>query len=118
MVKNHGTNYFLFVFLVVLLNIGAVPAAMAVQNQQRVVPVVITDESTGETLPGVNVIIQGTTIGSISNMEGEYSLEVLGPESVLVPQIGLIYGEGNYIYLPITYRRQPKSSGKVSEAFI
>jgi iron complex outermembrane receptor protein len=36
---------------------------------------IVTDEN-GETLPGVNIIIEGTTIGTVTNIDGEYVLEV------------------------------------------
>ena len=34
----------------------------------------VTDAVTGETLPGVNVLIEGTTLGASSDFEGEYSI--------------------------------------------
>ncbi|MCK4662054.1 MAG: SusC/RagA family TonB-linked outer membrane protein [Bacteroidales bacterium] len=36
---------------------------------------IVTDEN-GDLLPGVNIIIEGTTIGTITNIDGEYILEV------------------------------------------
>ncbi len=36
---------------------------------------IVTDEN-GEPLPGVNIIIEGTTIGTVTNFDGEYVLEV------------------------------------------
>jgi TonB-linked SusC/RagA family outer membrane protein len=84
-VKTKGLKEGLLIFLVVLLHFGAVTTATAFQaNQSRVISGTITDGNTGETLPGVNIIIQGTTVGTVSNMDGEYSLKVPGPESVLV----------------------------------
>jgi TonB-linked SusC/RagA family outer membrane protein len=43
----------------------------------------ITDEN-GEPLPGVSIFIKGTTRGAISDLEGKYTIEVGGPEVVLV----------------------------------
>ena len=41
--------------------------------------------ATGEgALPGVNVTVQGTTIGAMTGIDGTYSLRVPGPTSVLV----------------------------------
>lgn len=34
----------------------------------------VTDEATGEALPGVNVIVVGTTTGVITNYDGDYSI--------------------------------------------
>jgi TonB-linked SusC/RagA family outer membrane protein len=36
----------------------------------------ITDSSNGEALPGVNIVIQGTTSGTTSDIDGKYSIEV------------------------------------------
>ena len=39
---------------------------------------------TGETLPGVTVVIQGTTIGTVTDMDGKFSLNVENSSQVLV----------------------------------
>lgn len=44
----------------------------------------VTDASTGELLAGVSVVIEGTTRGTISDIRGEYSLEDVRPENVIV----------------------------------
>lgn len=44
---------------------------------------VITDES-GETLIGVNIQVKGTTHGSITDLDGNYAIQVAGAQSVLV----------------------------------
>lgn len=36
----------------------------------------VTDANTGETLPGVNVIVKGTTIGAATDAQGHYQLNV------------------------------------------
>ncbi|NIT54965.1 MAG: TonB-dependent receptor plug domain-containing protein, partial [Aliifodinibius sp.] len=43
-----------------------------------------TDAVTGEQLPGVNVVIQGTSSGTTTGMDGSYSINVDGPGVVLV----------------------------------
>lgn len=43
----------------------------------------VVDALTGEALPGVNIYIQGTTQGTVTNIEGVYSINVR-PEDVLV----------------------------------
>ena len=65
-----------------LLLFGSV--VLAQQNNQRVVTGTITDSSTGETLPGVNIIVDGTNTGTTSDIDGAFSLEVPGPEAVLI----------------------------------
>ena len=44
----------------------------------------VTDASSGEPLPGVNVIIKGSTQGTVTDGQGTYSVEVPSAESILV----------------------------------
>ncbi len=50
--------------------------------QQLTVTGTVTDES-GIPLPGVNVLVNGTTIGVITDRNGEYSIEVPSADAVL-----------------------------------
>lgn len=52
-------------------------------QQQITVTGVVTDNQ-GETLPGVNIVIKGTSMGQASNADGEFSLAVPGNNAVLV----------------------------------
>lgn len=45
---------------------------------------VVTDGSTGETLPGVNVLLQGTEIGTSTDLNGRYQLTVSSLDGVLI----------------------------------
>ena len=77
---------FLKVFCcVLLLQLGWSHALGAVTeaNQTRQIQGVITD-SQGETLPGVNVLVKGTSIGAISDIDGKFTLQVPSPKSVLI----------------------------------
>ena len=57
--------------------------ASADTKQQLQITGTVTDE-TGEPLPGVNVRVKGTTIGTTSNADGSYSLSVQNESSILV----------------------------------
>ena len=57
--------------------------AIASAFAQRTVSGKVTDES-GEGLPGVNVVIKGTTIGVTSDLDGNYSISVPDDNVVLV----------------------------------
>jgi TonB-linked SusC/RagA family outer membrane protein len=46
----------------------------------------VTDAKTGETLPGVSILVEGTTTGTITDMDGKYSIKVPADNSVLVFQ--------------------------------
>jgi len=52
--------------------------------QQRTVTGTVTDSQTSQAMPGVNVLIKGTTTGSISDANGRYSIIVIDPNSVMV----------------------------------
>ncbi|MCH7733012.1 MAG: SusC/RagA family TonB-linked outer membrane protein, partial [Candidatus Marinimicrobia bacterium] len=57
--------------------------------QERTVTGKVTSE--GVSLPGVNIVIQGTTQGAVTDVEGNYSIVVPGPDAVLVfSSIGFI----------------------------
>lgn len=51
---------------------------------QRSIHGVVTDTETGVSLPGVNVIIEGTNIGTVTDNLGEYVLNVPDSEAVLL----------------------------------
>ena len=54
--------------------------SIVLQAQQRTVTGTVTSQEDGSPLPGVNVLLQGTSIGSITDVNGRYS--------ILVPQEG------------------------------
>lgn len=67
------------IFLLGVISMVTMPA-----YAQQQVSGQVTDATTGEMLPGVNVVIQGTQTGTATNSDGEYSIEVPDPESSLV----------------------------------
>jgi TonB-dependent starch-binding outer membrane protein SusC len=64
----------LFVFL----------GSLSLWGQEFRVSGTVTDQNTGEPLPGVNIVESGTFTGVVTNIDGEYSLTVSGPQAVLV----------------------------------
>ncbi len=52
-------------------------------QQQRAVTGKVTDRQ-GQALPGVTVVLKGTTNGTITDINGQYNLSGVQPESVLV----------------------------------
>jgi TonB-dependent receptor len=54
-----------------------------VKTQERISGKV-TDATTGEVLPGVNILVQGTLTGTVTGVDGRYTVLVNGSESVLV----------------------------------
>src|SRR5690625_1389521 len=70
-----------YTMVIVIFLLFIMPAAGVAQNHE--VRGVVTDASTGETLPGVNIQIQGTSQGTTTNLDGEYQLNA-GTGDVLV----------------------------------
>ncbi|MBL7138741.1 MAG: TonB-dependent receptor [Bacteroidales bacterium] len=57
--------------------------------QTGVVTGVVTDAQTGESIPGANVFIEGTTIGMSSSMDGQYSFDApVGKQALVCSYIG------------------------------
>ena len=71
-----------------------------VSNNIRTVTGTIVDD-TGEPLPGVNVVIKGTTVGTVSDLDGHYSITVPhGVNTIVYSFIGM-----NSLELPINSGR-------------
>ena len=71
-------NKALIVFFGLMLTAGFINAQTLQVTGQ------LTDAQTKESLPGVNVVIKGTTIGTIADMNGAFSIEVKEPKATLV----------------------------------
>ena len=54
------------------------------QEQQNIKVTGTVTASTGETLPGVTILVKGTETGTITGMDGKYSIDVPDTNSVLV----------------------------------
>ncbi len=53
------------------------------EQQKKTVKGKVTDEA-GESIPGVSVLVKGTTVGTITDMDGRYSLDVPAEGTTLV----------------------------------
>jgi hypothetical protein len=51
--------------------------------QQRTVTGQVSSDEEGP-IPGVNVIIQGTVTGAVTDVDGNFTINVPGPEAILV----------------------------------
>ncbi len=54
------------------------------QQKQNTVTGTVTDVASGETLPGVNVTVQGTSIGAVTDLKGFFTIDVPDANAVLV----------------------------------
>ncbi len=72
------TSYRVISRLVILLIVCPLAQGAWAQGQGKIAGKVI-EADTGEPLPGVNVIIQGTTLGTTSDVDGDYFIANLEP---------------------------------------
>lgn len=68
--------------ILAILIFGFVSTNLFAQNQHEITGVVV-DAETGESLPNVTILVQGTSIGTSSDLDGEYSLSVPDPDGSL-----------------------------------
>ena len=61
---------------------------LQVQQQEIEVSGTVTDAQSGEPLPGVNIVVQGTTTGTTTNMDGEYSIKVPADATLVFSFVG------------------------------
>jgi TonB-linked SusC/RagA family outer membrane protein len=66
------------------LIVAFVCLAVSAWAQERTIRGSVTDGDTDEPLPGVNVIIKGTTVGTITDIEGAYTLSIPNDANTLV----------------------------------
>ncbi|MFO7826972.1 MAG: TonB-dependent receptor plug domain-containing protein, partial [Cyclobacterium sp.] len=71
-------------FTYCLLLISLLLLQVPLMAQQRTVSGKVTSTEDGEVLPGVSIVIEGTTTGTVSDIDGNYSIDVPGPDAVLV----------------------------------
>jgi len=66
-----------------MILVAGVMMSGTVFGQEITVAGTVTDAMDGSTLPGVNVLVKGTTRGTTTNADGEYSIRV-SPDAILV----------------------------------
>jgi TonB-linked SusC/RagA family outer membrane protein len=80
-ITNKTKNGFMkkLLFMIVMLNCFTIGLF-----SQQIISGKVTDNSTGEPLPGASVLIKGTSTGTVTNVDGDYEIAVSGPEDELV----------------------------------
>ena len=73
------TSLFFFFFIALVFSASAVFAGSTGKIAGKVV-----EKSTGETLPGANVVIEGTTLGAVTDPDGNYFIINVPPGSYTV----------------------------------
>ncbi|MBT1711406.1 TonB-dependent receptor [Fulvivirgaceae bacterium PWU5] len=62
----------------------AAPHAHAAALQQRTVTGHVTSQDDNQPFPGASVVVKGTTVGTVTDTNGNYSIEVNSDEAILV----------------------------------
>ena len=83
LLKNSNTTYSVRDNHLVVYSTKETPTVHStMQQKQRTIKGTVSDEY-GEPLIGVSVLVQGTTTGTITDIDGNYTLEILNDEAVL-----------------------------------
>lgn len=83
LLKNTNTTYSVHDNHLVVYSTKESPAVHStMQQKQRTIKGTVSDEY-GEPLIGVSVLVQGTTTGTITDIDGNYTLEILNDKAVL-----------------------------------
>ena len=94
---------------------GTVDEVMAVQQGKKVTGVVI--DGTGEPVIGANVVVKGTTNGTITDFDGNYTIEGVSANDVLViSYIGYLSQEvpvGNQSMIKVTLKEDTQTLDEV-----
>ena len=56
----------------------------SIQAQQRIISGTVTDKTDGSVIPGVNVVVKGTTRGTVTDGNGKYSIAVSPNAKILI----------------------------------
>lgn len=73
---------FYFFFLLCLLTLSGFAQELTVTG-------VVTEASTGEPMPGVTIQVKGTTTGTISNVDGQYTIQAKTNDILVFSTIGM-----------------------------
>ncbi len=60
--------------LILVLLLGISGTLSGTDLQQITVSGTVTDATTGDLMPGVNIIIKGTVLGALTGLDGKYSI--------------------------------------------
>ena len=70
--------------MILLLSLFVFCGTFALQSQTVQITGTVTSAEDGSTLPGVAVVVQGTSIGAVTDFEGRYTIDVPAGSEVLV----------------------------------
>ena len=85
--------------------------------QDRTVTGRVTEQDTGEPIPGANIVLQGTTTGTVTDIDGQYSLSIPAQGGVLIVSfVGYVTHEseiGNRSVIDVALRADVTSLSEI-----
>lgn len=85
LLHNHLISFSMNKFLRFLIGTGGLClGALSAWAQAQEVTGTVTDASDDSTLPGVNVVVKGSTIGTVTDIDGNYRINASDGTAVLV----------------------------------
>lgn len=86
-IKTHGRYAILAWLLALLLCVQGMTTSECLAQAQSATGTVVS-ASDGQPLPGVNVVVKGTTLGTITDFDGKYSLQVESGSTIVFSFLG------------------------------
>ncbi|MBN2091032.1 TonB-dependent receptor [candidate division KSB1 bacterium] len=78
----------------------------------------VTDAKTGEPLPGVNILIEGTTLGAASDLSGDYMILMVPPGNFRVTARMMGYDSQTYDQVRISIDKTRRLDFKLNETVL
>ncbi len=94
-----------YIVLVRKKMLGKTASSVTQQNSRRITGTVI-DAATGEPVVGANVVVKGTTIGTISDPDGRFAFDAPASATLVVSYIGYLTAEVESSSSPMQIRLQ------------
>lgn len=82
----------IIVLIAGIINIGNAQAQNGTATKQEITGKV-TDSNDGQSLPGVNVFIKGTTMGAVTDLDGNFAVTASSNDIIVVSYVGYITQE-------------------------
>lgn len=102
---------------VLLLGLALLFATASAFAQSRVVTGTVTSDEDGQPLPGVSILVRGTTVGTTTDIDGKYSISVPQNQNSLVFSfMGFVTQEatiGNRNLINVVLRSDSRTLGEV-----
>jgi hypothetical protein len=93
MIQKSTVTIWLLLFMI-LASINIIGVAGAPRQQDEIlISGTVTDASSNEPLPGVSIMVKGTSAGTVTDLNGKYSIHILPGASLQFSFIGYLTEE-------------------------